>query len=1316
MSWESASPSGSSDRSSPYITTLDASNVSPQAESSISGSKRHDISDSQPTPNLEPDSTPSGLPATARNSNESQSHGRSIPSRRNRSSGGFILDSSVTPSRVALLARLSQDAGSVKGKAKRDSLGLTISKRRNRHSHRSSIGSSPLATKVSTMEDDTDVPIADPAKEGSESQRSMLSRAGNNHSPTLSDKLREPRSKAEPVAIGYDTDPVQIVNLALSLSEGRRRQVSGMRLASGDSGTSHSVSTTSGTYLLATRPESGIGQYIPSKRQFSRNTFPQTHGPERTTSMNTRNKPIGTNGNQLQHTKVALDDLGFESDLYDVSDATFNRVQKARNHFELLYEHRRVLAHLPPLRPSPEILPVQGAEGRAYNPLQYARNRKVRFQEKKPIESDAEGWHDVQRVRTWVNAIIEAHTDRRDNPDECIRLPELHHISSEVGPENTDLVALNSTNPTKRKRESNQNGKPRRPRSDWIISPGDLLADVYWLEQGLNKTKIEDRDGNRIYPWDTDLKFTGWRNRTPAHGQGSQQSSNLLDPVQSDEPIITSPSALPELPSFTSAGRRGKHRGRGRRREKQLRVDLESESSDDGSRRRRKRLHKKLIQSLSRSSTSDSDDEKSSLVPEKTAKLENVESAIEGSVLDHYMRKMLDHDASHFSISLAADRPRSSVERSRSTTKSHIRHSSHVGSSRDRGSSEKRRNSHGRLDSLRDSLDKRRQSRPSLEVERPTRASLDGDTTAPSSPLVPQFPSIAINLSPPASRSPSPTKKVLHSHINPFRGRTQSKHRNGIDTADFAETLPSSSLRPALSDMEKEGSSLNDGSRDTSPMTKSSRRRSDSSNTPSETQRIHSITPRISAKAPSSPDAVSRIRGIFKGGRIAELVGNEVSRVGDFIWKREPPSAGPSSSNASSARTQDGSDTEEEVRTNGSLLKRLPQPHSGRNSTSAEAIGKKIPLSGQPGTNVDTEEKPSYFMSNLPSFTSPFQKDREVQEARDRATLLTPESSPPNTAGDSDHISRAAAHYRSLSKSPRLDRLAPPKLTISRSASTAGSPETRRGSIDFGKDLSLARTTSASRGLNLALGRPRGAFPVTGLTSLHASQSGTQLNTNWNPSVQDTSIKRASTIVTKKDIARTRALLLSSAAKARQISLRSHLIRPQPPKFLLDTLESPSSRTLTSLRVPHKDEQFLAARNLISILTSRSTTFHTSLNHFTSTTSPPLHTSLQALDDLVENKLTPRVRAAADECGELSMKLTTTSTLAVKGLNDVIESAMRRRRRGPVRWLRRFGYGIVEWLVVGLLWGIWLVVRVVRLLVGAVTGCCGVVRWLFWLD
>lgn len=1310
MSSNPASPSGSSDRSLPtFSRARDASSDLAHADSSVSGRKLFEHSNSQLKQNFNSvqHQEPSGLP---RSYHGGLGNHEVVASTRNRSSGGFLLDSSTTPSRLAFLSRSKNDTTNGKAKSKRDGSGLTILKRRDRHPRRSSIGSSPLATKVSTLDDDADNHVQDHPGLPS----SVVCENGDTKRPTLQDGPQATVQVAELTQIGYSTDPMQIVNLALSLSEGRRRQTSRMRVTSGDTGIRRSISTSRGIRLQATRPNSGLGVYLQSERQFSRNISPQAHPPGERTPMKTHKKSSEISGSYLHPITIDGRDFELQDGLYDVSDATIARVQKAKDHFELLYEHRRLLAHLPPLRRSTQGSRESDIEGRAYNPLQYIRNRKVRSPEKKPIESDVDGWHDVQQVRAWVSAIIDGHTGRRTDPDECIRLPELPHPHTEANQENADPTKVDSPSSITRKRDFNQSTKPRRPQPYWVVSPAELLADAYWLEQGLNKTKMEDRDGNRIYPWNTELKYTGWRNRTPAHEQGSQQPSHPPDSVENSKADLPDPISPPELPIFTSTGRKGKPRGRRRRRETRQETGSESEQSDSRSHKKRKGLRKSLIKSLSRSSTSGSDDERGPGALSRARKEENEGSAAESSALDYYMRKMLDRDARHFTHSQAAHKSQTTMERSRPTTKDHVWRGSQVASSKERVASEKSRGSDNLLESVRDSLDKRRRGRLSLDVERPARVSLDDDTTAPNSPSFHQFPSIAINLSPPHSRSSSPTKKALHARINPFRDRNQSKQRHGIDTADFADAQPSLSLQPTRSEIEKEASLFDLGSRDTSPMTKNSRRTSDASIVRGDSQRTQSTASKSSVKGPTSPDPVGRIRGIFKGGRIAELVGNEVSRVGDFIWKREPPPTTRTSSSASSAKSPQQSDMEEEVRANGALLKKPTQPHTGLVSTSSDG---KTSSPAHLRSPFSVKEKPAYFMSNLPSFTSPFQKDREVQEERDRAPFLTPESSPPNARGSSDHISNAVAHHRSVSKSPRLDRLAPPKLTISRSTSPAGSPEGHRGSYDFGKTSTFARPANASRGLNDALDRPRGGPPVTGLTNLKASKSGADLTRNWDPSARDPSTERTSTTITKKDIARARALLLSSGAKARQISLQVHLIRHQPPQFLLNTVPiPPSPQILQSLRVPRKDEHFLAARNLISTLTAQSTRFRTSLDHFTSTISPSLHTSLQALDDLVDNTLTPRVRAAADESGELSMKLTTTSTLAVKGLNDVVEGALRRRRRGPVRWLRRFGYGIVEWMVVGLLWAIWGVVSVFRVVLGAFRVIWGVGRWLLWLD
>lgn len=204
-------------------------------------------------------------------------------------------------------------------------------------------------------------------------------------------------------------------------------------------------------------------------------------------------------------------------------------------------------------------------------------------------------------------------------------------------------------------------------------------------------------------------------------------------------------------------------------------------------------------------------------------------------------------------------------------------------------------------------------------------------------------------------------------------------------------------------------------------------------------------------------------------------------------------------------------------------------------------------------------------------------------------------------------------------------------------------------------------------------------------------------------------------IITKRDITRAEALLLSSAVKAREIVRRADSVRP-PPKFLLDTILSSTTASEAKLHaVKRKEEHIIAARNLMSTLSVHSTKFNHQLRTFTSTLAPALHKELQILEDMVENTMTPRVRSAADEAGELSMKLTTTSTLAVRGLNDSIDVAQRRRKRGPVRWVRRLGYTLIEWAVVGLLWAIWAVVTLVRGAMAMLKCVARVGRWLVWL-
>ncbi len=61
--------------------------------------------------------------------------------------------------------------------------------------------------------------------------------------------------------------------------------------------------------------------------------------------------------------------------------------------------------------------------GRAYNPLQSIRNRKIRIREKNFSTADAEVWQDVSKVEEWLSSVEAAHEQNSNDPYQCITLP-----------------------------------------------------------------------------------------------------------------------------------------------------------------------------------------------------------------------------------------------------------------------------------------------------------------------------------------------------------------------------------------------------------------------------------------------------------------------------------------------------------------------------------------------------------------------------------------------------------------------------------------------------------------------------------------------------------------------------------------------------------------------------------------------------------------------------------------------------------------------------------------------------------------------------
>ncbi|KAK5306682.1 hypothetical protein LTR99_002374 [Exophiala xenobiotica] len=1215
-----------------------------------------------------------------------------VPYQVKRNSGGFLLESITNQKRLSQSSWTTPDGDF---RRKRESAGsdLSVSKRRQRNNanSNSSFRSSPLASEFKRDPIVHDHSNSDTLIPGTDIRRSLSSTQGgpNRNGRAASSSSNADSQKPAVANVGYDQDPAQIVQMALSLSEGRRRLASGRRYVSMEQGERRVISTASTVGSRNSVRGKSIAPFLATNRQASRTGSPKATQP---------------NGQHDADSPELDEDLYYDMDfLEQISPATAARVEKAKIYFEIAHEHRRLLSHLPPIRKPGRPASSTGPEAmqKAYNPLQYVRNRKLRIWEKTPFDSEADGWHDVEKVRTWVDAVVSSHPETQHDELECVRLPPLDQKTAKSDDEGREDALNEPQSAISPRIPDPYHSKPTRPRSDWVTHPADLIADAYWLEQGMNKTKIQDRDNSLIYPPDTHFKFSGWRNRNPMDMPSDLQQPSPapeLDTVTSDE---APPSALPELPTFKSAHNSHKF-ARRRSKFKDSRQTKESSGSRERSRIRRKLFHdSESDDSASSSSDGDAMDrgrrrlrrkrlqspgdegQKARVSSSPSKHSPQVGDSSQGSSAVNSKRSSVDHSALAKILKIDTLKKASPLSRSRN------------------------REGSSRPTSMRVPL------RSSLEQERPPRASSDYDTTTvQNSPTGPQWPSIAINLSPPPSRAPSPARKPISTILGPFQRKHDNEESERISATDFAHAPSAQPNRLANEVKDQLDSSR---SRGTSPMTRGMRPSSKNhteSTQPDDLVLQHSDENNYNAaskvttrSAGTNGSDHSKLRGIFKGGRIAELVGNEVSRVGDFIWKREAPSLykhRPSASETS-LRSYPGSDSDRETDVNGTVLTTPPPMHpptrsSTISSTKSERLSPTIPRLSPP-----SNAPPRYNNPNLPSFTSPFQRDRDEQE-RKQGLLSTDDG---RIRSDStDHISRLAAHHRSSSHSPRLDRLALPKLDTGRSSNDLD----RHQSYGFGAALDLTRSRDASELLNTAIGS------ATGLKGIHGSRSAGDLT--HAAGSEATEEETDAEGVSWRDIGRAEALLLSSTVKAREIGRRAEEEKSDLPKFFVDTLtpEDRALHTAQPMRVKKRELYIMAARNIMKNLDDYSSTFNDKLNNYSSSVAPGQHMQLQALEDLIENTMTPQVRTTADRVGQLSMKLTTTSTLAVKGLNDTIEVAFRRRRRGPIRLLRKVWFAGIEWTVVGLLWLIWAVVSIIQLVLGSIRVTLGMVKWLLWIN
>lgn len=1214
---------------------------------------------------------------------------------RARNSGGFLLQPLSAPISRPNPGEFSIQTISenVKGKRKIEQGDLNIPKRRTPHrlyQTKPAVGSSPLSTEVFNA-----APTRAEGSDGGSSREESLSgpsRSNNvNHNPKDENAIVESRPITDryelplraPGALGRDTDPAQIVNLALNLSESRRRTFSGGRSPSINalgsrrlpSLNQHGVSSSAG--IATTASGGSLRQYLQQQRQASRNISPRSsRRRDRDVSF-----PPSPRKSDSQKQPIAVDPS--DEGIFNPSDATLARAERAKVALNLRYEYRRLLGYLPPIprsskskymsaRPTTKTRTETAQSlGRSYNPLQYIRNRTVRDGKGRKLDAESAGWNNIDIVRNWIDIVAGEREVGMSTIDDQYPLPSFE--STEIDPNSTDLspeleTAIPKGGPT---------NKPRRSKFTWSITPWDLLADAYWLHQDDNVKYIEDPNGTKIFQ----VKDTN-QETLPRTSRESARS-----PTRRSRSITRQLDYPEKLNSLVSSNRNGSNERGRRQHHQQHHYHLEHNSpiyNENGSRDRRHLWPRGLIRSHSSSSSNESlggrvaDHSHSAALEkhmrelakeEETEILSSIEKAKQNNHSkvktqpNHVDKKIFDGTSARFDI--------------RRTEA--LQELQHVRSNSDQISYSARTSFDGK---------KGRQRRHSLS---------EPPATDPDNSSARDFETNNIIRSSPLISRPATPRQFLPSSSSSLH---QSLESQGIDRDNdlgHQKEVPDSALRTTSDskshDLPYKERIVNFGSGLLSPMTAEAFGR--------KFKRADGVSTRSTRE---SHDNDSKFRGFFKGGRIAELVGNELNRVGDRMWKKE--------SNSDLSRVpstifnypSEESDVEADV----SGLDSSPEDRLSRSTTNND---ESIRLSQNP-IAVD---RPKYHMSHLPSFRSPFSKDEQVSDIS-KGYL------------HADHITRQQMAQRARGRSSRFELNAPPRIEIERISPTS-SPlmtlthtrdtdtfdESRRSSVS----RSDSRVREADRRLNGILGSPgtagTGGPPVTLLAGLdsgqHRSSKGANRQGERQWSISDRGVSAVRGTVTKRDIARARALLLSSGIKANEITRRAREI-PAIPSAQLQNLQNSLKRPLH--RVPRSEEHKPVARMLISNIDTSNRQLREAAESFINTTVQHLQDQIRAINEHVTYKLSPAVRAAADEADAFSTELTTTHTLAVKQLHDSVDIILRRRRR-RFRWVRRGGYVLLEWTLLGIMWWVWLIVVIIRLIRCTIAAFVGGVKWLFWM-
>jgi hypothetical protein len=1105
--------------------------------------------------------------------------------------GGFLRDGIFGNGTPA-----STEKGSERkeGKRKVELGGLQVGNKRlagSRLSGDSSVRSSPLSREVS---------ISQPTHDGAQDQHT-------NTRPTT-------------------MDPAQLVQMALSLSESRKRHASGSLPVPMAVPRSRNVSGTSDKYGTV-RTRGADRQRLSS----------QFNTPSPVSSTRSRDRQPAPSAN-------AIDD----NVLYTFSPATLARAGRTRKYFELANDHRRLLQLLPPLKPdansaanytfesrsspgytAPDIRRVRSNTtsrqelGRQYNPLQILRNRRMRVRERCPLTVPSESFADSQHVATWLDDVENAaqRPDYRTGTD-VVQLPDfLQQIEGLMDGEPETGKGHRRTGTT--------SSVITRPENEWTVDPTERLADTYWTEQEDNKTLIENKGRQTIFP-----------SRVKSATKDARKSDDLSRGDLNSTPM----EVMDEETEQEKAPRKHRH--------------LLSLHKADRIRHNRLSRH-------GRSASVSSGSEGEGRQPRSSARGNgDIESV---APLNKHMDALIARDQRGELSSPDHDSPdhwdsKNTPFPARNEQRGSISRANGSLSVVERVAAQRSKSADGRLAQLAEN----------------DRARFSFDSTAPDSPAVADFmPSLAMDLSPPRKQATPAIQKQKHRILPKFH--TKNKDRITTEGRDFA--FPSDSDRSR----EPSGNAI-----DPTRLSAEYQR----PNGLLQHQTSESISSSIHRRGPSRTqthtsehsfkEAGSTVGRFFKGGRLAELVRS------DRKGRKEQEG----SITDTSAIPSDASDTDGSV---GEPSLTIGSPHDSEPS---------------PRTSIDrVRTKKGLHTANLPTFTSAAVRDKLAP------SKLTPVIS--HDGEDDDHIGRQAAQHRGASRSPRIDRLLPPRINLPDDtdyASTADIPsqtsdvifaEPNRKSYGF---LAPRSTTPSATNPNVSFTGTDKKYPVTGLTKLQANGG----RRHWSISDRGMREQHRQDLfkvqrVSTRDIGRARALLLASGIKAHNLVARANDPTIPTPKYLAAAAKTAS---VDAPQVPLKETHLRASIILSSHLDKSLESLSQSRQSFQADTSNALHTRLSDLKSFVADKLTHTVHNSSDEADAFGVRLTTEQTLRIKQVDDAVDEILRMRRR-QFRLMKRAGFKLLEWLVLGVMWWVWFLVVCWKSVRKVIVALIKVLRWLF---